>query len=271
METVVSTGRGYTVTGEERYLDPYRAVGLSLAEHAAVVRNLTADNAAQQLRIAALEKLAADRLERIDEIIRLRRDRGFEAAAEAMRTGPGLRATAEYRAIVVQMEGEEQRLVMLRSAEMERNRSWTKIILILGSVLGLLIIVAAGWSFQRENSRREVAEEALRESERRYRMLVDGVKDYAILMLGPQGEIRSWNPGAERMSGCTFGEVEGQNYSRFFPESAIKLGRPQEMLRLAAASGEYEEQGMRCQRQLESDPGLSITISVRFMGVSFPV
>jgi PAS domain S-box-containing protein len=75
-------------------------------------------------------------------------------------------------------------------------------------------------------------------------MLVDGVKDYAILMLGPQGEIRSWNPGAERMSGCPFGEVEGQNYSRFFPESAIKLGRPQEILRLAAASGEYEEQGM---------------------------
>ena len=112
----------------------------------------------------------------------------------------------------------------------------------------MLITVAAGWSVQRDNSRRETAEEALRESERKYRMLVDEVKDYAILMLGPQGEIRSWNPGAERMTGCTWEEVAGQNFSRFFSADDVNLGRPREMLRKAAETGQYEEQGMRVRK-----------------------
>ena len=248
MEGVASASRGYTITGEERYLEPYHAAGLSLMEHTAIVRNLTADNAEQQRRIPALEKLATERLENTDETINLRRDRGLVAATEATQTGRGLRITTEYQAIIAQMEGEEQRLLVLRNVETERNRSRTKIILILGSVLGLLITVAAGWRFQQENSRREVAEDTLRESERKYRLLIDGVKEYAIMMLGPLGEIRSWNPGAERMSGCTYEEVAGQNYSRFFTQNEIKLGRPEEILRLAAANGEFEELGMRVRK-----------------------
>jgi len=248
MEGVASASRGYTITGEERYLEPYHAAGLSLMEHTAIVRNLTADNAEQQRRIPALEKLATERLENTDETINLRRDRGLVAATEATQTGRGLRITTEYQAIIAQMEGEEQRLLVLRNVETERNRSRTKIILILGSVLGLLITVAAGWRFQQENSRREAAEDTLRESERKYRLLIDGVKEYAIMMLGPLGEIRSWYPGAERMSGCTYEEVAGQNYSRFFTQNEIKLGRPEEILRLAAANGEFEELGMRVRK-----------------------
>jgi PAS domain S-box-containing protein len=125
------------------------------------------------------------------------------------------------------------------------NESVRWILLIVGIVLGLLMTVAAGWSIRRDNSRRGLAEEALAESERRYRMLVNGVKEYAILMLGPLGEIRSWNPGAQRMSGCSFEDVAGRNFSRFFPREDIERGKPAELLRLTAASGEYEEQGMR--------------------------
>ena len=62
------------------------------------------------------------------------------------------------------------------------------------------------------------------------------------------GEIRTWNPGAERMTGCTYEEVVGQNFSRFFPADDIKRGKPQEILRIAAASGQYEEQGMRVRK-----------------------
>ena len=78
----------------------------------------------------------------------------------------------------------------------------------------------------RDNARRTMAEMALLESERKYRLLIDGVKDYAILMLGPLGEIRSWNPGAERMSGCSYEEVAGQNFSRFFPAEDVARGKP---------------------------------------------
>jgi PAS domain S-box-containing protein len=160
--------------------------------------------------------------------------------------------TLSYRSTVASDEsdggvrqGEEERLLALRNAEAAANPRPTKIILLAGTILGLLIGGAAGWRFHRYNAMRWVAEQALLESERKYRMLMNGVKDYAILMLGPLGEIRSWNPGAERMSGCRFEDVAGQNFSRFFPVEDVACGKPEEMLRLAAANGEYEEQGTR--------------------------
>ena len=248
MESVASSIRGYSLTGDERYLDPYRVAKLGLAKYAAAVSDLTRDNPEQQRRIPILEKLAAGRIERAEILIDLRRTRGAEAAAETTRNGPGLQIMSEYRAVIGQMQDEEQRLLALRNADMERSLSRTKIILILGTILGLSITGAAGWLVQRDNARRRIAEEALQESERKYRTLIQGIKDYAIYMLGPQGEIRTWNPGAERMTGCAYEEVVGQNFSRFFPAEDVRLGRPQEILRKAAAGGEYEEQGMRLRK-----------------------
>jgi PAS domain S-box-containing protein len=248
MESVASSIRGYSLTGDERYLDPYRAAKLGLVKYAAAVHDLTRDNPEQQRRIEILDKLATGRIARAEILIDLRRTRGIEAAAETTRTGPGLQVMAEYKVVIGQMQDEETRLLALRIADRERSLSRTRIILILGTILGLSIAVPAGWIAQRVNARRRIAEEALRESERRYRMLIQGIKDHAIYMLGPQGEIRTWNPGAERMTGCTYEEVAGQNFSRFFPAEDVKLGRPQEILRKAAAGGEYEEQGMRLRK-----------------------
>jgi PAS domain S-box-containing protein len=94
-------------------------------------------------------------------------------------------------------------------------------------------------------SRRRLAEEALRESEERYRMLLDGIQDYAIFMMDPRGQVVSWNAGAERIKGYTADQIIGHNFSRFFPPEDIERGRPEEVLRMTAASGRHEEQGMR--------------------------
>jgi len=95
---------------------------------------------------------------------------------------------------------------------------------------------------------RLLAEEALRESEERYRMLLDGIREYAIIMLDPQGQIVSWNAGAERIKGYRAEEIIGQNFSSFFPPEDIQQGRPEEVLRMTAASGRHEEQGMRVRK-----------------------
>jgi PAS domain S-box-containing protein len=100
---------------------------------------------------------------------------------------------------------------------------------------------------QMEGGRR-LAEEALRESEERYRMLLDGVREYAIFMMDPQGQIVSWNAGAERIKGYRAEEIIGQNFSRFFPPEDIERGRPEEVLRMTAASGRHEEQGIRVRK-----------------------
>jgi PAS domain S-box-containing protein len=96
--------------------------------------------------------------------------------------------------------------------------------------------------------RRRLAEEALRESEERYRMLLDGIQDYAIFMMDPRGQIVSWNAGAERIKGYTAEQIIGHNFSRFFSPEDIERGRPEEVLRMTAASGRHEEQGMRVRK-----------------------
>jgi PAS domain S-box-containing protein len=96
--------------------------------------------------------------------------------------------------------------------------------------------------------RRRVTETALRESEEGYRMLLDGVRDYAIFMMDPQGLVVSWNAGAERIKGYTAEQIIGHNFACFFPAEDIERGRPEEVLRMTAASGWHEERGMRVRK-----------------------
>jgi len=96
--------------------------------------------------------------------------------------------------------------------------------------------------------RRQHVEDALRASEEEYRMLLDDIPDYAIFMMDPRGQIVSWNAGAERIKGYTAEQIIGHNFSCFFPPEDVERGRPEEVLRLTAASGRHEEQGMRVRK-----------------------
>src|ERR1019366_5052857 len=138
--------------------------------------------------------------------------------------------------------------LVLRTAETKRLLSQTGPLLLFGTALGLLIAAAVGWSAQRDNSARGRAEGALGVSEEKYRMLLDGVQDYAIFMLDPLGQVVTWNAGAERINGYSAAEIIGSNYSSFFPPDDVKRGRAQEVLRNAAASGRHEEQALRVRK-----------------------
>jgi len=94
-----------------------------------------------------------------------------------------------------------------------------------------------------ERAKRWQAEQALRESEERFRMLVEGVKDYAIFMLDPKGRVTSWNAGAEWINGYRSEEILGQPFSRFYTPEDLKAGRHELALRMAAAEGRFEEDG----------------------------
>jgi PAS domain S-box-containing protein len=248
MAAISSSIRRYVITGEDSDLEPYRAARLDVERLEPILRNLTQDNPEQQRRLVILEKMALERIQRAESIIDLRTNRGIEAAMQSVREGPSVRVTTQYNATVSELRGEEERLLALRGGAAAENLRYSEAILLAGLFFGLLITGGAGWSVHRDNARRAVAEQALLESERRYRMLIDGVRDYAILMLGPQGQIRTWNPGAERMTGCTFQEVAGQNFSRFFPAEEVSAGKPEEILRLAAENDEYEEYGTRVRK-----------------------
>ncbi len=81
-----------------------------------------------------------------------------------------------------------------------------------------------------------------------FRLMVEGVKDYAIFVLDPEGRVASWNAGAERMKGYAAEEIVGEHFSRFYTEEDSRRGRPAEVLRAAAADGRYEEEGWRVRK-----------------------
>lgn len=90
--------------------------------------------------------------------------------------------------------------------------------------------------------------EDLVESEERFRLLVDSVRDYAIFMLDPQGRVLTWNAGAERFKGYLASEIIGSHFSRFYPPDALAKGVPDEELRIAGEIGSFEDENWRVRK-----------------------
>jgi PAS domain S-box-containing protein len=91
-------------------------------------------------------------------------------------------------------------------------------------------------------------EEELRRSEERFRLLVETVRDYAIFMLDPDGNIATWNAGAERIKGYRASEIIGRHFSVFYPPSKVAEGFPQHELAVAAREGRFEDEGWRVRK-----------------------
>jgi len=129
-----------------------------------------------------------------------------------------------------------------------------------GTYIASLLVVALGgvlfcalvWSLA--NTRLRAQAMALKlsddvaESEERFRLMVESVRDYAVLMLDPQGVIRSWNAGARRIKGWEADEIIGQHFSRFYTPEDIAQGVPEHALATALVAGQFRGEGMRVRK-----------------------
>ncbi|RUY61384.1 PAS domain-containing sensor histidine kinase [Mesorhizobium sp. M7A.F.Ca.CA.001.13.1.1] len=100
----------------------------------------------------------------------------------------------------------------------------------------------------RDLTERKKAEEEIRKNQEQFQRLVQGVTDYAIYMLDPEGVITSWNSGAERIKGYSADEIIGKHFSQFYTPEDRERGRPQSALEIAAREGRVEREGWRIRK-----------------------
>ncbi|HEV7384941.1 MAG TPA: PAS domain S-box protein, partial [Phenylobacterium sp.] len=110
-----------------------------------------------------------------------------------------------------------------------------------GELLGFAKVIS-------DLTERKAAEETLRRSEEEFRLLVQGVTDYAIYMLDREGRVTNWNAGAQRIKGYQASEIVGQYFGRFYTEADRDAGEPAKALRIATAEGRFEKEGWRVRK-----------------------
>ena len=164
--------RGYEISGDSAFLGEYDAARTDLNRLLSRLRELTADNPTQQRRLDSLEALIPQRIELLRQILEAHRRHRIAGAAGVMSTGRVKPFMDEIRGLVARMEDEETRLLAARSATMRARADETRLAVLGGTLLALVLALAAGVLVKRELGRRQLAEETLRAAQGRFRQVL---------------------------------------------------------------------------------------------------
>ena len=168
-----TAARGYIITGQEVFLEPYQAAAPGVRANLDRLKSLTSDNPSQQRRLAILESAVAEKLDSLQQNIDLRKQKGFEAAQQRVATGIGTRQMNQVRTIISEMKQEEEDLLKRRARDFQASTRKTTltflcVIFLVFLLLGLVYYVLRGDIAQRRRT-----EQLLQESEDRHRKLFD--------------------------------------------------------------------------------------------------
>jgi len=221
VKDIEASQRGYLITGDDRYLEPYEAALTALASQQAALRQLTWDSPRQQQRLDRLEPLVAQRIRVAQAVVALRREQGFAAAQDRIRQAVGLRLMEEIRQTVRAFTAEEEQLLAERTADLEDTIRLTTAAIIAGNVASLLLLGWAGWTVRRDAVRRDDAEKLVKKQARTLESILANM-DEGVVVADEAGRFLHWNPAAERILGLGAAEVAfddwGAYYGVFLPD-----------------------------------------------------
>ena len=252
--------RGYLLTGDSAFLTPYLEATDSLPAELQRLRALVRERPSQAELLRLLDPLVRDKLAELAETIALRHDGRLTQAFRVVAAGRGKALMDEIRNGFEAMMQEEMREFENRETQIRVADRISVVTSAGAGLLGILFVTLATRTINqgiserlraeatKRDSERQRAEEALRGSEARFRLLVEGVKDYAIIFLEPDGRVASWNPGAERMKGYRADEIIGQPFARFYTADDVAAAVPEHNLAQAAAEGHYTAEGWRLRK-----------------------
>lgn len=207
--------RGYLLTGEERYLAPYKTAIASVNGEIKQLRKLTANYPNQQRQLEAIESAIKNKLAELKGTIDLRKYQGFEAALELMRTDLGKKLMDDIRSLVRQMETQENELLKQQLAEAETSARYTIVTLAIGIVLTFVILCGIYSLIYQEITERQWAEEALKK-ERNFISAIIDTSSALVVVLDREGKIVRFNRACEQTTGYSFDLVRDRHLWNLF-------------------------------------------------------
>jgi len=207
--------RGFLITGNERYLEPYGAALSTLETHLQRLESLTADNGDQQRELRRARELVSAKLAELDQTIAVRRQVGFDAASRIVLTDRGKRNMDELRAVLDEMKSREAALLDQRLAESRKSAQtarWSA----LGSTTFALVAVAVIWlGYRRSMIEREMSAQAVAEERERLQVTLLGIGD-GVIAIDASSRITFMNPVSEALTGWRQPEAVGKQVTDVF-------------------------------------------------------
>jgi len=217
--------RGFLITGDRRYLEPYDAAQASMLEHLDGIRGLTAEIPRQQASLVTLEGLIRHKIDELRDTIATRERGGFEAAARMVATGHGKQVMDEVRGVIAGMRREEDRVLAERRALAEWQARVATLASLGGLAVALGLLVAAGLLLnratldrERERAARTTAQAlaaGLAESEAWLRVTLTSIGD-AVVATDERGRVKLMNRIAESLTGWSETDATGHALADVF-------------------------------------------------------
>ncbi|MDF5721251.1 MAG: response regulator [Rhizonema sp. PD37] len=207
--------RGYILTKQEDYLEPYKKALININLEIKELKNSVASNRYQNEQISTLERLIAAKLAILKQTIDLRQNQGFDAALQLIKTNQGKNLMDDIRKVIFEMEKEQRKQLYQDSQAAQASAYKSLLTLSIGIVLTFLILIVIYNFIISEVTERKLTEESLKK-ERNFISAVVDTASALVIVVNTQGQIVRFNQACEQITGYSFDEVRGRKFWNIF-------------------------------------------------------